>query len=139
MKNLNTKQQLELEEKCQKNGWLKRGGYIWQDDPYLEEYPYSFYEAESVSELIDFFKHGNWSIRQGIVYKDLAFINQINGGDEWWTLKKLPDGKWLDFESISAAAIIENSHDEFKALIACMRRATPAQCRHLDYMEATEN
>ena len=28
-----------LVAKCQENGWLKRGGYAWQDDPYLEEYP----------------------------------------------------------------------------------------------------
>ena len=30
----------ELADKCQENGWLRRGGYPWQDDPYLEEYPY---------------------------------------------------------------------------------------------------
>ena len=29
----------QLEDKCQENGWLMRGGYDWQDDPYLEEYP----------------------------------------------------------------------------------------------------
>lgn len=22
--------------KCQENGWLRRGGHAWQDDPYLE-------------------------------------------------------------------------------------------------------
>ena len=25
-------------------------------------------------ELRDFFAHGNWAIRQGVVYKDQAFI-----------------------------------------------------------------
>ena len=34
-------EQKSLEEACQKNGWLKRGGFAWQDDPYLEEYPYA--------------------------------------------------------------------------------------------------
>ena len=29
-----------LVEKCQENGWLKVGGFDWQDDPFLEEYPY---------------------------------------------------------------------------------------------------
>ena len=35
----------ELVAKCQENGWLMRGGYPWQDDPYLEEYPYEFAKA----------------------------------------------------------------------------------------------
>ena len=25
-----------------------------------------------------FFEHGNWSIRQGVVYQDLFFCNQVN-------------------------------------------------------------
>ena len=25
-----------LVAKCQENGWLKRGGYDWQDDPFME-------------------------------------------------------------------------------------------------------
>lgn len=87
-----------LVAKCQENGWLKRGGYDWQDDPWLEEYPYEFVEAEDVSALRGFLGRGNWAIRTGIVYDDLAFIQQVNGGDEWWTLKKAPDG-WEAFES----------------------------------------
>ena len=35
----------ELTDKCQENGWLRRGGYPWQDDPYLEDYPYDIREA----------------------------------------------------------------------------------------------
>ena len=27
----------ELADKCQENGWLKVGGFDWQDDPFLEE------------------------------------------------------------------------------------------------------
>ena len=60
----------ELADKCQENGWLRRGGYPWQDDPYLEEYPYEFAKAGSVEELRGFFAHGNWALRQGIVYED---------------------------------------------------------------------
>ena len=73
----------ELADKCQENGWLRRGGYPWQDDPYLEEYPYEFAKAGSVEELRGFFAHGNWALRQGIVYEDLAFVQQVDGGDEW--------------------------------------------------------
>lgn len=72
----------KLERKCQENGWLMRGGYDWQDDPYLEEYPYEFCTAPDMESLASFFEHGNWAIRQGIVFDDLAFIQQVNGGDE---------------------------------------------------------
>lgn len=82
----------ELTDKCQENGWLRRGGYPWQDDPYLEEYPYEFAKAGSVEELRGFFAHGNWALRQGIVYEDLAFVQQVDGGDEWWTLKRTDSG-----------------------------------------------
>lgn len=81
-------EQESLEAICQENGWLKRGGYPWQDDPYLEEYPYEFDRCFSMEDLSDFFKAGNWAIRQGVVYGDLAFIQQVDGDDEWWTLKQ---------------------------------------------------
>ncbi len=61
----------ELADKCQENGWLRRGGYPWQDDPYLEEYPYEFAKAGSVEELRGFFAHGNWALRQ-MMYEDLG-------------------------------------------------------------------
>ena len=92
-------EQESLEEICQKNGWLKRGGYAWQDDPWLEEYPYEFSRVPTLQDLADFFSSGNWAVRQGVLFGDLAFIQQVNGGDEWWTLKRCPDGSWLGFES----------------------------------------
>ncbi len=93
-----------LVAKCQENGWLKRGGYDWQDDPFMEEYPYEFSKAESIEDLRNAFARGNWAIRQGFVYEDLAFIQQVNGGDEWWTCKRF-DGEWVDFESWSFGRI----------------------------------
>ncbi len=38
-------------EKCRENGWLKVGGFDWQDDPFLEEYPYEFSRTESVDSF----------------------------------------------------------------------------------------
>lgn len=124
----------ELTAKCQENGWLRRGGYAWQDDPYLEEYPYEFAQVESIDELRGFFAHGNWALRQGIVYKDLAFIQQVDGGDEWWTLKRTGSG-WLDFESWSFERIVQEP-ERFAHAIDCMHYATPEQCKRLDYMSA---
>ena len=120
-----------LIEKCQQNGWLMRGGYDWQDDPYLEEYPYEFCVADDLEELRSFFTHGNWAIRQGICYKDLAFIQQVNGGDEWWTLKRVDDG-WLDFENISFEGTVEDP-DRFDHLICSMAAASPQVCHDLPF------
>lgn len=125
-------EQESLEAMCQKNGWLKRGGYDWQDDPYLEEYPYEFDRCFSMDDLCDFFRAGNWAIRQGVVYGDLAFIQQINGGDEWWTLKQDGDS-WVPFESVSFQAIAKD-RSELVRHIAGMRLATPEECKHLDYL-----
>lgn len=124
-----------LVEKCQENGWLKVGGYDWQDDPFLEEYPYEFCRIDDIDALREYFERGNWAIRQGVVFGDLAFINQVNGGDEWWTLKR--DGRdWAAFESTSFALLIEAKGDEaFETLVRSMQLATPAQCRSLDYYD----
>ena len=124
----------ELADKCQENGWLRRGGYPWQDDPYLEEYPYEFAKAGSVEELRGFFAHGNWALRQGIVYEDLAFVQQVDGGDEWWTLKRTDSG-WLACESWSFGRIVQEP-ERFSHALECMHRATPEQCMRLEYMEA---
>lgn len=126
--------QESLAAKCQKNGWLRAGGYAWQDDPYLEDYPYDIREASSMEELRSFFRRGNWAIRQGVVYRDLAFVQQVDGGDEWWTLKRTDSG-WLAFESWSFGRIVQEP-ERFSHAIECMHRATPEQCKRLEYMEA---
>lgn len=134
---VDTQTEETLIEKCQQNGWLMRGGCDWQDDPYLEEYPYEFCIADDLGELRDFFAHGNWAIRQGVIYKDLAFIQQVNGGDEWWTLKQVDDG-WLDFENISFEGMVRQP-DNFNRLVCSMVAASPQACRDLDYLESQES
>lgn len=120
-----------LKTVCQRNIWLRDGGIPFEDDPFLElDSPYSFWQTDSLAALQAYFDHGNWSIRNGIVYHDLAFINQINGGDEWWTLKRF--GKeWVDFESITFKLIIQRG--EFDSLIERLERATYEQCKELTY------
>ena len=123
-----------LVSKCQHNGWLMYGGYDWQDDPYLEEYPYEFARTDDVEALRSALGHGNWAIRQGFLYEDLAFIQQVNGGDEWWTLK-LADGKWHDFESWSFQRIAKDPA-EFADAISHMHHATLEECLRLEYMRS---
>lgn len=117
--------------KCQENKWLREGGIPFEDDPVFEhDSPYSFCEIDDIEILEMYFDHGNWSIRDGVVYKDLVFINQVNGGDEWWTLKKDGEG-YLAFESITFGPIIHRR--KFMAFIRRLLKASLEQCRSLTY------
>jgi len=91
---------------CNKNPWLADREYD------LSDYRYSFREVSGVDELRDVFMHGNWAIRSGYIYKDLAFVQQVDGGDEWLALKK-ENGKWKDFESISFGHILKHDGEEY--------------------------
>lgn len=96
-----------LVDKCQENGWLKRGGFDWQDDPWLEEYPYDFSRAPTIKDLADFFiQAATGRHAKACSSATLPSIQQVNGGDEWWTLKRCPDGSWLAFESYSMNYIL---------------------------------
>lgn len=128
----------ELTAKQQENTWLRRGGPDEEPDNsgfYFPTYDYSYtyYECISLAELKKAFQYGNWAIRQCFTYRNLAFINQINGRDEWWTLKKFPDGRLLAFESCSMAAIVEQGY--FEDYISQLLKATYHQCRHLEYLD----
>jgi hypothetical protein len=125
----------KLVAKCQENGWLQIGGAAWLDDPYLEEYPYEFARLNNIEDLRAFFAHGNWAIRQGVVFDDLAFIQQVDGGDEWWTLKN-NNGEWMDFESIGFEDVAIGKNDkDFMTLIRSMQLASPYECKKLIYFD----
>ena len=100
----------ELTKKQQENSWLRNRDV--EDGVYTEyptqDYSYSYYECKTVDELTKAFLHGNWAIRQCFTYKNLAFINQINAGDEWWALKKFEDGRLLYFDSITMIRTINS-------------------------------
>ncbi len=99
----------ELTAKQQENDWLRNRD---AEDGVFTEYPThdykydTYYECLSIEELKRAFLYGNWAIRQGFIYETLAFINQMNGGSEWWALKKFPDGRLLPFDSMSMIRII---------------------------------
>lgn len=82
-----------------RNPWIRCA-----DDPMFTRS--SFQEVNTVDELLEKFRHGNWCLGQAFVYKNLAFINQINGGDEWMTIKN-----WCPFESITFRAVLKRGDD----------------------------
>jgi len=107
----------ELTAKQQENDWLRNRDVedgVYADYP-TYDYSYTYYECKTIDELKKAFLYGNWSIRMGFTYKNLAFINQINAGDEWWTLKKFEDGSLLYFDSIT---MIRTINHETKTWVA---------------------
>ena len=69
------------------------------EPPFGETY---FYKCETIDELKELFSRGNWCMGQAFYYQNLCFINQVEGGDEWLTIKD----DW-DFDSISWKIVIE--------------------------------
>lgn len=117
----NYMQEIEVKEKedliaiCQKNGLLKHDGYEFQDGSLSEEeYGYNFLRCERRLDLMNYLENVSWSIRDGFLFEDMAFIQQVNGGDEYWTLID-HNGEWIDYESATFRPSIERG--EFYALI----------------------
>ncbi|WP_066460131.1 hypothetical protein [Anaerotruncus rubiinfantis] len=95
----------QIIDACKKNPWLNN----FADYP-LYDYPYCFKQIHSAEEMYAVMYHGNMSVRTGYLYKDLAFIQQANGGDEWLALRK-ENGAYTSFESISFRGIILRDGD----------------------------
>lgn len=72
----------------------------------------SFQVVDTVEELMEKFRYGNWSLGNAFIYKNLCFINQVNGGDEWMTLKD-----WCPFESITFRAVLRHGEQYFRKYI----------------------
>jgi hypothetical protein len=67
-----------------------------------------------------------WSLGTALYYQDLCLINQVDGGDEWLTIRH-----GVAFESITFGPFIEDG--EFESLIDRLLSATKAQCLALEY------
>lgn len=78
-----------------RNPWI-RSAY---DPPFNRE---SFTEVSTIDELVGKFQHCNWNVGKAFVYKNVVFINQVDGGDEWMAIKD-----WCPFDSITFGAIFK--------------------------------
>jgi len=104
----NTKVEKAMWNKCYKigrqNGWCS-GKYARMDGDFISDDDCLNKDSASVvkelPELKKFFKQGNWCLGQAIMYKSLCFMQQVNGGDEWLTMKLFSDGIVRSFESIT--------------------------------------
>ena len=101
------------------NLWIKDA-----DDPPFT--PDSFVGCYSVTELEERIGHGNWAVGTAFYYRDLCFIQQVEGGDEWLTIRH-----GIGFESITFGPIIESG--EFASLVRRLLAASERQCQRLEY------
>ena len=116
-----------------KNGWAS-GRYAIADGDYIVEADRlnenSVGVFEDIKELKHFFRMGNWCLGQAAMYGDLCFIQQVNAGDEWLTLKYFAEEGILAFESVSFNHFGEN---EFEDFIQRIVKASYQQCKELSY------
>ena len=88
-----------------KNLWVREAG----DPPFNE---LSFKICRDVHDLTDRILQGNWGLGSAFVLDDICFINQVNGGDEWLTIK----GK-TKFESITMQTWVETPEQAQERLL----------------------
>jgi hypothetical protein len=101
------------------NPWISSA----DDPPFTKA---SFVGCFSVEELEQQIGHGNWTIGTAFYYRDLCFINQVEGGDEWLTIRH-----GIAFESMTLESSIENG--TLASLVRRLLAATREQCLRLRY------
>lgn len=111
--------------------WL----FLGESNPWIREAwdpPFdarSFYRCRDVDELLDKFEHGNWCLGSSCWLGELCFIQQVDGGDEWLTIKRN-----LAFESISWGHILKQHGREYaRGLVRDLQFAPLEDCRRLNY------
>ena len=96
-----------LRQKCRENRWLASttdaaDSEEGQNPPSLE-----FHYASSMNELESFFESGKKHLGEAIVFKNTAFIQQVDLGDEWWVVHRNAQGTWTEIDSVSIGPLIE--------------------------------
>ena len=79
----------------------------------------------TIEELFDHFQRGNWCLADCVIYDDICFINQIDGGSEYLVIKRD-----CAFESLSANRL---PLDELTDFISDVKQATNEQLKNLTY------
>jgi hypothetical protein len=104
------------------NPWIR----LATDPPFNTQ---SFHECANDDELLDKLSRGNWSLGQAFYVGHLCFIQQVDGGDEWLSIKQ-----GAPFDSISFGRIIRREGREAaQVILDQIRGASVERCRALEY------
>lgn len=125
---LGEEEKLPLVLSCLKNRWLARGISL----PRRNATPttnFSLFNSDSINVLFEYFRSGPHAIREGVVFGRLAFVQQVDMGDEWLVLKREFDDEsgepfWIPFESYSLQSIVK-SKARFECAVSALLDADP--------------
>lgn len=152
---MNTEHIKTIIKAAKKNYWISGKASIDDGDPFAAlEYEFkesSIHECQSLQELKEKLDGSNWAIGQCFAYGDLIFINQVNGGDEWLTMKFFGD-ELVIFESVTFRPMIHDYQEIegeyfhtyarndkepkvncFERFIKRLQKATKEQCLKGEY------
>jgi len=125
---LKTKEEKEFWEQAynigMQNPWASGQADLEYGNPIVEEDRLNKNSCSVIDDsktLKEFFKAGNWCLGQAVIYKNLCFIQQVDGGDEWLTIKRFSNGKVKDFESVSFERMIKDR--EFNGYLKAILKA----------------
>lgn len=93
------------------------------DPPFTEN---SFEECFTIEKLEERITEAVWGIGMAFFHRDLCFIQQVAGGDEWLTIRH-----GVAFEGITALPLIERG--EFASLVRRLLATSKEQCEELSY------
>lgn len=125
---LGEEEKLPLVLSCLKNQWLVRGiSPDRRNATPTKDYP--FYNLDSLDALFEYFRSGPHAIREGVIFERLAFVQQVDMGDEWLVLKReFDEGSgetlWIPFESYSFESIVK-SKARFECAVSALLDADP--------------
>ena len=111
---------------CLKVRWLSRGITPNNRNTPPTQY-FSFLNSDCLESLRAYFRPGSHRIREGIVFGHLAFVQQVDMGDEWLVLRRELDEEtgdvfWVPFESYTLACITESAA-RFECAIRALEEA----------------
>lgn len=95
---------------CSGRAAKEDGDYIVKEDRLNRG---SVCAIDDVEELKKFFRHGNWCLGQAVIYKKISFIQQVDGGDEWLTMKLFSDGTVRVIDSITFEPMCRDYQGEY--------------------------
>ncbi len=125
---LGEEEKLPLVLSCLKNRWLARGISPDRRNATPTQ-DFSLLNSDSLDALLEYFRSGPHALRDGVVFERLAFVQQVDMGDEWLVLKREFDEEtgepfWVPFESYTLANVIK-SKARFECAVSALLDADP--------------
>jgi len=110
-----------IQKRIDKHEFLGFGTY-YAGDPGLDlDSPLSLCFEWNIGELIDYLRRTGWCYRAGFIYKNLVFINQVNGYEEWAVFRKEIEDNKITFKQIESITGSFVSEEEWLRMILKMR------------------